>query len=382
MDYAFTEEQALFQKTIRKLVKKDILPQSREIAKLEHIPFDLWKKICHMGLIGVMAPEPYGQNGIDSTLPGIAVEEIAKGDVAVATTLIPNMTFCMLLTQSKEALQAEWLPSVIKGEKLCCVALTEPDCGTDAAGMKMSAQRHEDYYILNGRKASIGWGMYADVAAVFAKTGREAGADRISCFLVPLDLPGVSRIKDGDMGLGPIGRASLLFDRINVSETCRIGQEGKIFSIMMGLLDLVRVWVALTSIGAAQKVLDDTIEYVRQRKAFGNPIGRFEGVSFKIAEASTLLEAARGLCYRALWLKDHGQKYRRESAMCKWYSTKVAVDVFHDALILHGHFGYSAEALLEQRLRDVIGNQLMAGSPEAVKLILVRELLGKGYLPF
>ncbi|MBW1800211.1 MAG: hypothetical protein JRJ85_05710, partial [Deltaproteobacteria bacterium] len=216
--------------------------------------------------------------------------------------------------------------------------------------------------------------------AVFGKTDPEAGG--VSCFLVPLDLPGVSRVKDEAMGYEPIGRASLVFDRVNVLETCRIGQGEDIFSFVTGLWDLTRVWVALISIGAAEKAMDDTIEYVRQREAFGNPVGRFEGVSFKIAEASTLLEAARGLCYRALWLKDHGRKYRKESAMCKWWSTKVAVDVIHDALILHGHFGYSAEALIEQRLRDVIGNQLMGGGPEAMKLLLVKELLGEEYLPF
>ena len=150
--------------------------------------------------------------------------------------------------------------------------------------------------------------------------------------------------------------------------------------MIMKAADVVRILVALISIGAAEAIMDETIEYVKQRVAFGKPLAKFEGISFTIAEAATLLEAASALCYRALWLRDQGVEHTKEAAMCKWWSTKVAVEIIHDALLIHGHFGYSTEALIEQRMRDVIGNQLADGSPEDMKLVLVRELLGKEFL--
>jgi len=224
--------------------------------------------------------------------------------------------------------------------------------------------------------------MYADVAAVFAKTDSGAGFKGLSCFLVPLDFPGIRKLNTPDLGLKPITRPSLILDDVRIPEAYLIGQEGKGFSMVMKAFDLMRVLVALISLGAAQTVMEETVDYVKQRVAFGRPVGRFEGVSFRIAEAATHVEAARSLCYRALGLRDQGLNHTKETAMCKWWSTKIAVDVIHEALLLHGHFGYSAEAPIEQRLRDVIGNQLADGSPEGMKLILVRELLGRDFLPY
>lgn len=377
----FTEEQGLFRSSMRKFVNKEIVPRAKEIGKHEEIPRDLWKKICDLGIMGIAAPGKYGGQPADSTLLGIAAEEVGRGDVSLAATLIPNMYLCMLLRNAPVQVQDQWLPPVIRGEKLSCLAATEAECGMDAAAMKMSAKREGGYYILNGEKTSVGWGMYADVAIVLAKTDPQAGAEGVSCFVIPLDSPGIFRSSSPGMGLKPVNPSSLVLDNVRIPKESLIGQEGKGLSMVMKAADVARILIALISIGAAEAVMDKTIEYVKQRIAFGKPLARFEGISFKIAEAATLLEAARALCYRALWLRDQGAEHTKEAAMCKWWSTKVAVEIIHDALLIHGHFGYSAEALIEQRMRDVIGNQLLGGSPEEMKLILVRELLGKEFLP-
>lgn len=347
MERGFSEEGDLFRESIRKFVKREILPRAREIGTLEEVPRDLWRKICEMGLVGMTAPEQYGGQPGHSHILGIGAEEIGKGDVSLAATLVPNIAFCILLQQGSAAVQKKWLPPVIQGEKLCCVAVTEPECGTDVAAMKTTARRKG-----------------------------------VSCFLLPLDSPGIRRSAVADMGLKPITRATFTLKDVPIPSEYLIGGEGEGLSMIMKSFDLMRVLVALISIGAAEAVLEETIGYVKERAAFGRPIGTFEGVSFKIAEGKTLLEAARALCYRALSLRDRGAKHTKEAAMSKWWSTKVAVEVIHDALVLHGRFGYSSEALIEQRLRDVIGNQLADGSPEAMKLILVRELLGKEFLPY
>jgi len=380
--FEFNEEQELFRHSIRGFVKKEIIPRAREIGKQEEIPRDLWRKICGLGIMGIQMPEQYGGQSGDSTMLGIAAEEIGKADVSLASTLVPNRGFCSLLQNAPVRVQDEWLPPIIRGERLSALAVTEPDCGTDAAAMKTMARKEQGHYILNGEKTSVSWGMYADVAAVFAKTDPRAGAKGVSCFVLPLDFPGISKSNFPDMGVKPVTRASLILDNVRLPREYLIGQEGKGFYLIMKEFDVMRILVALIAIGAAEASLDEAIDYAKQRVAFGKPIGKFEGISFKIAEDATLLEAARWLCYRALWLRDQGVNHTKETAMCKWWSTKIAVEVIHDALLIHGHIGYSAEHLIEQRLRDVIGTQLADGSPEAMKLTLVRELLGKEFLPY
>jgi len=381
MDYTFTEEQRIFLSSIRDFVNKEIIPRAQEIGKLEEIPRDLWKKICNFGILESILPE-HNSGKIDFTLLGIAAEEMGKGDVSLASTMIPNIAICMFLQNATKKVKEEWLEPIIRGDKLSCLAITEPDCGTDAKAMKTNARRDGEFYILNGEKTSISWGMYADVASLFAKTDPMAGTKGISCFILPLNLSGIEKSYIPDMGLKPVTRASLILENVRLPKEYLIGGEGEGFYMLMKGFDIMRVLVGLISIGAAEGVLEETVRFVKQRVAFGKPLGRFEGISFKIAENATLLEAARGLCYRALWLRDHGINHTKETAMCKWWSTKIAVDVIHDSLIMHGHIGYSSEFLIEQRLRDVIGAQLADGSPEGMKLVLVRELLGKEFLPY
>lgn len=218
--------------------------------------------------------------------------------------------------------------------------------------------------------------MDADICLVFARTGTEAGARGISVFLVPLDLPGISRSPIADMGFLPMGRAAVWFDGVRVPANNLIGEEGKGFYLIMKIFSTIRVGVPLICLGAARASLEEAVDYARQRHAFGQPIGRFQGVSFKLAEDAAHIEAAQMLSYRALWLADQGLSNAKEAAMCKWLGPQVSAQVIHDCLLIHGHVGYSEELPLEQRLRDVIGYEFGAGTAEIMKILVARELLG------
>jgi cyclohexanecarboxyl-CoA dehydrogenase len=224
--------------------------------------------------------------------------------------------------------------------------------------------------------------MPADAVLVFAKTDMEAGARGVSTFLVPTDLPGVSRNPLQDMGERAIQRGSLFFDQVQVPRDYLIGEEGQGFYLVMNAFDYSRVIIALMCLGAAEQSLDETIAYVKQRQAFGRPLAKFEGVSFPIAEHATMLEAARWLCYRALWLRDQGLPHSKEAAMVKWWGPKVAVDAIHECLLLHGHYGYTQDLPHEQRLRDVIGLEIGDGTAQVSKIVIARELFGREFLPY
>jgi cyclohexanecarboxyl-CoA dehydrogenase len=224
--------------------------------------------------------------------------------------------------------------------------------------------------------------MVAQAAIVFARTDARSKARGVSAFLVPLDLPGVSRSALRDLGARVVGRAVLAFDHVRIPVSHRLGAEGTGFHQVMQGFDYNRIVIALACLGAAQVSLEETMAYVKERRAFGRTLATFEGVSFPIAEAATHIDAARWLCYRGLWLADRGQPYTKESAMAKWWAPKLSVETIHQCLLLHGHYGYTDELPFEQRLRDVIGLEIGDGTAEVMKVIVARELMGRETLPY
>lgn len=379
--FGFTDTQAMFQREIRAFARKELAPDANARAKLDHMTPEIIRKISDMGLLAMNLAEEYGGQPSDWVSTGIAIEELARVDVAAALLLFPAKVVGIALNYGNESTRSEWLPPLIKGEKLAALALTEPDCGSDAAAMKTKAVPDGEVYRITGEKTSVSWGMQADVAVVFAKTDAVAGAQGVSCFLVPLDLPGVSRSSFEDMGWKQVGRASFFLDDVPVPATCLIGEENRGFQLAMKQFDFARVGLGLTALGMAQESLESAVAYARERRAFGKPIARFEGVSFKLAEDATHIEAARLLCYRALWLRDMDKDHTKESAMCKWWCPEVALRAIHNALLIHGHIGYSTEYALERHLRDAIGFEFADGPAQIMKLIIVREIIGRDFLP-
>jgi cyclohexanecarboxyl-CoA dehydrogenase len=338
-----------------------------------------------MGSIGILsmnAPAKYGGIPASWVKVGIVEEELAKADFSAGIYVIFGPAFlAQLLSNASEEVQDEWYPPLLNVDAFGCLCLTEPDCGSDAVAIRTRAVKDGNHYVISGEKTAVSIGMQANIAFVFAKTDPAAGARGVSCFGVPLDLPGVTRTAMQDIGWIPMQRASINFDEVRVPAKYLVGQEGRGFYLAMGTIGCVRVLLGMLAVGKAEAALDEAIRYAKQRTAFGRPIARFEGTSFRIAEQATILESARLLCYRALWLKDQGVDNSKEAAMAKWYSTRMSVMAIHEALLIFGHYGYTEDYPVEQYLRDAIGNEIGDGTAEIMKLIISREIIGKEFEP-
>jgi cyclohexanecarboxyl-CoA dehydrogenase len=382
VDFAFTETQQEFARVVRAFALEELAPKYAHWDRTGEFPAEQWRKMGQLGITGICIPDAYGGQEADCVTAGIAAEEIARGDFNCGYALIENCLNGEILRHAHETVKARWLPGMARGDHILAIAVTEAQGGSDAAGMQTRALRHGDEYILSGEKSGISMVMPADAVVVFAKTNMAAGARGVSAFLVPTELPGLSRTLLYDMGERAIQRGSLFLDDVRVPRDSLIGEEGQGFYLVMNAFDYSRVIIALMCIGAAEQSLEETIAYVKQRQAFGRPLAKFEGVSFPVAEHATMLEAARWLCYRTLWLRDQGLPHAKEAAMVKWWGPKVAVDAIHDCLLLHGHYGYTQDLPLEQRLRDVIGLEIGDGTAQVSKIVIARELLGRDFLPY
>jgi cyclohexanecarboxyl-CoA dehydrogenase len=383
VDLAFSPEQEELIRILRQFARRDLAPHSREWDRSGEFPWEAWRRMGELGLLGLRVPAGYGGQESDFVTFGIAMEEIGRGDFACTYGIqLAGLAGEILGRSASEEIRTRWLPPTARGETIVALALTEPGAGSDAANLACRAERDGDHYVITGEKSGISLGMVAQAAIVFARTDPAGRARGITALLVPLDAPGVSRSPLRDMGTRAIARAVLAFDHVRVPASHRLGDEGTGFYQVMQGFDYNRIGIALACLGVAQQSVEETIAYVKERKAFGGPIARFEGVSFPIAEAATHLEACRWLCYRALWLADQGRPHTKESAMTKWWGPRLSVDTIHQCLLLHGHYGYTDELPFEQRMRDVIGLEIGDGAAEVMKMVVARELLGRESLPY
>ena len=383
MDFALTPEQEELVRTLRAFARRELAPRSAHWDKTGEFPWDAWRQMGELGLFGLRTAAEYGGQEADLVTTGLAIEEIARGDFACTYGLqLAALAGEIIGKNGTEEVRRRWLPPMVRGESVIAIALTEPTVGSDAANLACRAVREGDEYVITGEKSGISLAMVADAAMLFAKTDPAAKARGVTAFLVPLDLPGVSRQRLTDMGTRAVGRAVLSFDHVRSPASHRLGPEGAGFYEVMRGFDFNRVLIALACLGVAQVSLEETMAYVKERRAFGRPLAQFEGVSFPIAEAATHIEACRMLCYRALWQADRGQRHTKESAMVKWWGPRLAVEVIHQCLLLHGHYGYTDELPFEQRLRDVIGLEIGDGTAEVMKVIVARELMGREALPY
>ena len=384
MDFNFNSEQLSMKKMLRDFVKKEVQPGYAERDKSGKFPRDLWKKTGDLGLIGMTLPVEEGGQGADCLTAGLASEELGRGDpnMGTAVFVVGELVANLIQNNCTEKLKKEWLGPLLAGDAVPAFALTEPHCGTDAAAMKSRAVRKGDKYILNGEKSGVTLMMDSDVVIVFAKTDPDAGAKGVSGFIVPCDMPGVTRQWYEDMGSKCVRRGSIFMDDVEISSDNLLGKEGEGFKYVMRLFDFSRFILSLICLGSAQITLEETIQYTKERHAFGRPLAKFEGVSFPITEHYSIIESVRWLCYRGLWLRDQGQPHTEVAAMSKWMAPRFSVNAIRDCLLMHGHYGYTQEFPFEQRLRDVMGVELADGTSQVSKIVITRELFGREYLPY
>lgn len=382
-EFGFTEAQEIFRNHVRDFTRKELMPTARERVKLNRVPREVIKKLADIGFLGLRIPEKYGGQMADIVTGGIASEETARSDIGVPYMILLSSFGAECLAQCPEEAQAEWMPLLCNGEKTACLSLTEPDTGSDAVAIKARATRDGDNYILNGEKTAITLGMQAGVACIFVKTDPTApGARGITGFFVPLDLPGIEKSAYADMGHTCVERGSVFMDNVRLPAKYRIGDEGKGFYVVMGAFDWIRVYLCLHALGQAAQSIDEAIEYAKQRKAFNKPIAKFEAVSFRLVDSLVKIEAAKLLCYKALWLMDQGQRATKEAAMAKSFAPAVAIEACNNAMLTFGHVGYSSEHIIEQRLRDVYGYQFADGTIDIQRVVMVRDFIGRDYLAY
>lgn len=379
IDSALTEEQRDLAEVARRFARERIAPGYMARERDGRIDRDLVREMGSLGLIGADLPEAHGGLGAPAVTTGLAIEAVSYADLNVGyVPLLASLNGQIVARHAPPALAAHWIPRIVAGEALFALALTEPRGGSDAANLQLSAKRDGGDYLLRGEKTSISMADQADAAVVFARTGEATqGARGISAFLVPMDLPGISRTRFRDLGSHAVGRGSIFFDDVRIPAENRLAEEGMGFVQVMQGFDYSRALIGLQVCAAAQASLDESWAYIQEREAFNTPIAQFQGVSFPLAEGEGLIQAVRQLCYHTLRLRDEGRPHTAEAAMCKWLGPKTAVDVIHQCLLTHGHYGWSLDLPHQQRLRDVMGLEIGDGTAQVMKLIVARERAGR-----
>lgn len=381
MHFGFDDDEESFRVEVRRFAATVLAPHYQADDRAAKLRASLVADLAGMGLTGLRIPERFGGQEASAVVAGLAAEEVARADfnatyVIINTALISDV----LVRNATEEQQAAWLPPIASGEVIPALCVTEPGHGTDAARLALRAEPDGDGWRLVGEKTSITLGMDAGTGLVLARTGGP-GARGVSAFYVDLDDRYVSRSAFDDLGSRSIGRASLHFDGLPVGRERLVGAEGAGFVSVMQGFDYSRAVIGLACLGAAQVSLEEALQWARDREAFGQPIGKFQGVSFPLAELATYVRGARHVCYEALWRKDHDLEHGAEAAMAKFWAPKLTTEVIHQCLLTFGHLGYASDSPLGQRLRDVIGLEIGDGTAQVSKLVISRALLGREFAP-
>ena len=384
MDFGLSPDQIELRDAVRRMARRDLASGYLERAKSTEFPWEPYRQVARLGVLGLLAgPEHNPLDRQDHVAAGLAVEELAYADFNVANAVIPVLLTSSLIARSGTAQMRErWLGPLVAGQAYLAFGLTESHSGSDAAALRTTATADGDGYLLTGEKTSVTMLANAEAMLVTAQTVRDGASLGVSAFLVDLYAGGIATSGIPDTGWRPMGRGIVHFDDVRVPASARIGAEGAAFRSVLAGFDFTRPLLALTGIGCAQACVDQTARYVADREAFGAPLASFEGVSFPLAEHSTTLEAARLLCYSALWLRDEGRAHSAEASMSKWYGPLVASAAVKDCLLLHGHYGYAEEFGLEQRLRDVMAVEIADGTAQVQKIVIARERFGRDFVPY
>jgi alkylation response protein AidB-like acyl-CoA dehydrogenase len=379
IEFDLTDEQRLVRETARDFTDGEIIPVARDNDRHERFDTDLVRKLGEMGYLGSIVAEEYGGRGLDYRTYGLIVEEIGRGDSSARTVVsVQTSLVCSSIERwGSEEQKHAWLPRLCAGEILGCFALTEPNTGSDAANLATRAARTDGGWRISGQKQWISMGNYATVALVFAQTDPELKHRGIGCFLVPTESPGFSASSiHGKLGLRASDTAELSLDAVEVGEDALLGEVGDGFKIAMSALDSGRFSVASGCVGICQGCVNASVEYAKQREQFGRPIASFQLVQEMIADMVVDTEAARGLVWRAGWLKDSGRPNTTETSIAKLFATEAAVRCANQAIQVHGGSGYVDDYPVERYLRDARVTTLYEGTSQIQKLIIGRAATG------
>lgn len=376
MDFDFNEEQKMFKEAISNFAEKEVAPIVDEAEETESCPTELFSKMGNLGYLCPGYPAEYGGAGLGLIGSCIMVEEIGRICSGITSALMVQSglaTYPMLAHGSEEQKQKFLVPA-IKGERVAAYGLTEPNAGSDAAAIETTAARDGDCYLINGSKIYITNGQICDFVTIAASTDKSKGSRGISTIIVEKGAPGFSAAKIRKLGHHSAATAELAFEDCRVPACNLIGEEGKGFKYMLESLGPSRISHSARSLGLAQAAFEASVEYARDRKQFGQPIGKFQAISFKLARIAVDIEAARWLLYRVAWLYDQGEGCRKEAPMTKLLSSEVAIQTAEEAMRIHAGAGYLAESKIQRYYRDAILYHTTEGTTEIQELVISREL--------
>ncbi|HET6395995.1 MAG TPA: acyl-CoA dehydrogenase family protein [Pseudoxanthomonas sp.] len=380
MDFSFTEEQLMLQDVARRIAQDVIAPSAEHFDRTGEFPLDNIRLLGENGLMGIEVPAEYGGAGMDPVSYVLAMVEIAAGDAAHSTIMsVNNSLFSVgILRHGTEEQKQTHLRAVAEGREIGAFALTEPQSGSDATAMRCRAVRQADgRYLINGKKSWITSGPVARYIVLFAMTDPEKGARGITAFLVDTTRPGFHRGKtEPKLGIRASATCEIEFQDYVAEPADVLGAEGEGFRIAMGVLDSGRIGIASQAVGIARAAYEATIAYVKERKAFGAPIGTFQMTQAKIANMKCRLDASLLLTLRAAWLKGQGRPFSAEAAMAKLTASEAAMWITHQAVQIHGGMGYSKEMPLERYFRDAKITEIYEGTSEIQRLVIARAETG------
>jgi alkylation response protein AidB-like acyl-CoA dehydrogenase len=375
--FIFTDEHEALRESIKNFAVKELAPHAAEWEETT-FPDSVFTRMGELGLLGLDKPEAYGGQGGDYFSAMVLAEEMSNancGGLSMGIAVQTDMAMPPILAFGTEEQKRQWAQPAIKGEKILCLGITEPDAGSDVAGIKTRAVKDGEEYVINGSKTYITNGHRADVIVLVTKTDPDAGYDGFTLFLVPMDAPGVIREKKlQKMGMHASDTALLAFQDVRVPESAVLGEVGRGFYHIMWELQGERMIGAAGCVAGAQKCFEHTLAYAKEREAFGKAIGHFQVIRHKFAEMATKIESARQLVYVTAWRFANGEYPVREISMAKLHSARVACEVADECIQIHGGAGYMREYNVERVWRDMRLNRIGAGTDE-----IMLEVIGRSY---
>lgn len=377
LSFELSEDQQLIRESVRDFVERHVAPGVKERDAKKEFPHDIVQKLADQGFMGMIHPEKFGGGGVGHVSFCLAIEEIARWDASLALTVASHTSLASghIALAASESQKEKYLKPLAKGEKLGAWCLTEPGSGSDASGMKTTAVKKGDNWVINGSKIFITQGSVGDIYVVLAKTDPDKGTKGISTFILERERDGVQPgNKMEKLGMNSSDTTEVHFENVEVPEENLLGELGEGFIDTMKVLDGGRIGIGALSVGIARGALEESMKYAGERKQFGSPIGDFQAIETKLANMATEIDAARFLVHRAAWLKDQGKPFTKEVSMGKLFASELAVRAADEAVQIHGGYGYIKEYHVERFLRDAKLMTIGEGTSEVQRMIIAREL--------
>ena len=378
MDFELSQDHKVLQSSVRDFVEKEIKPIAIQIDEAHHIPEQLVLKMREMGLLGSYLPEAYGGAGLDILSYAIVVEEVSKacGSSGVLISAHTSLACDPIYQFGTEEQKKKHLPPLVTGEKIGSFLLTEPEAGSDVAGLVTTYQKDGDHYVINGNKIFVTNGGYRGTGILFASMDRNLKHKGISAFIVDLESEGVELLRnENKLGIRGSYTTAFALDNLRVPTENLLGSEGQGFKIAMETLNGGRIGIGAQALGIAEGAFERALAYSKERKQFGHPISELQAIQFKLADMYTRIETSKLIVYRSAWLKENKKPYAAESAMCKLHASETATYVTNEAIQIHGGYGYVTEYEVERMYRDAKITEIYEGTSEVQRLIISRALL-------